>query len=84
MAITNAQIAALPTYTSAEQLKMWQKASIDLAAAGVSYAIAGRQLTRSDAEEVRNMLLFWQSQVNAQTAAADGGGIALAQFGEAQ
>lgn len=80
MAITNADIAALPTYTSAEQLKMWQKASIDVAAAGVSRAINGRTLTTSNAAEIRAMLQFWEQQVFDEGDTS--GGIALVQYGE--
>ncbi len=81
MAISNADIAALPTYTSAEQLKMWQKASIEIAAAGVSRTINGRTLTTANGDEVKKMIQFWQQQILDE--ADTSGGLALVRFGEA-
>lgn len=80
MAITTAAIDALPDYSAAQQLKMWKYASVALAS-GESYQINGRTLSRANAEEVRQMIQFWQEQVT-----ADGGddGAALIVFGEPQ
>lgn len=66
MPIQPSDIDALPTYTAAQQLKMWQKASIDLAAAGQSVAINGRTLTRSDAGLVQRMIDYWRQQAYAE------------------
>jgi hypothetical protein len=61
MALSPAQIDALPTYTAAQQLKMWQRASIEVSTAGVSYAVNGRSLNRSHAAEILSMLQYWES-----------------------
>lgn len=82
MAITNAAIAALPTYSAAEQLKLWQKASVDLASAGISYAINGRTLTRNDWQAVKDAIAFWTEQVQIESGDF-GGTVALAQFADA-
>jgi len=81
MPLTPTQIDALDNYSDGQQLKMWKLASIELAAAGVSYAINGRSLTRNDAEEVRKMIEFFEARINADSSDASGG-IALVQYGE--
>jgi hypothetical protein len=55
-----------------------------LAASGVSYAVNGRSLTRSDGKEVREQIAFWEQRVADEDAGANGGGIVLVKFGEAQ
>jgi hypothetical protein len=85
MPVTNAQIAALPTYTAAEQLKVWQKASIDLAMTGQSMGGDGRMLTRADAGRVAEMISFWTEQVALESAGSDcPAGVALVVRGERQ
>jgi hypothetical protein len=81
MPISNADIAALPTYTSVEQLKMWQKASIDLAANGSAYTISGRSLTKANGAEVQNMIQYWAEIVAAEQAGAGGYGNVLVTLG---
>ena len=87
MALTPAQIdaaiAANGSYTSAQHLWMWQRASIELAASPKSYSLNGRQLTRNDAEEIRAMIDYWQQQVTAEAAGESGNGNVLVRFGEA-
>lgn len=46
-----------------DSLAAWKKASIALAT-GKSYQINGRSLTRANASEIKDMLLFWQNEVN--------------------
>lgn len=46
-----------------ESLTAWKKASLALAT-GKAYQIDGRSITRAHASEVKEMLLFWQNEVN--------------------
>jgi hypothetical protein len=81
MPLTPSQIDALPTYTAAQQLKMWQRASIEVAGNGQSSAVNGRQLNRSNADEILKMIVHWQEQVEAEAAGEYGGGNVLVRFG---
>lgn len=81
MAVSTSDIDDIPDYSSANQLKCWKKASVDLALSGESYAVNGRHLSRADAEEVRKMILFWEERVQSE-AAGEYGMIALVQRGE--
>lgn len=55
------------TLTQAEtQLANWIAASISVAK-GQSYSIAGRALTRANAEEIRKQIIFWDRQVKRLT-----------------
>jgi hypothetical protein len=57
--------------TAQTQLDTWYAASLTLAA-GKSTQIGDRMLRMEDAEEVRNMIAFWESRVaaiKAQTSA---------------
>lgn len=84
MALTPDEIDALPTYTSAQHLKMWQRADIELAQAGVSYAVQGRTLTRNDADKVRAQINYWAEQVASESAGEAGSGNVLVRFGQEQ
>ena len=53
------------------QLAAWEAASLALAA-GKSYSIGDRSLTRNDAVEVRSMISYWQRKVDTLTARASG------------
>ena len=57
------------------QLDAWMAASLAVASSQ-SYRIGDRMLTRADAIEIRNWVIYWQGQVNALTAAAATGGVA--------
>lgn len=46
-----------------DSLAAWKKASMALALSK-SYQINGRMLTRANASEIKDMLLFWQNEVN--------------------
>ena len=51
------------TLTQAEaQLALWLAAD-QAVAAGQSYTISGRTLTRADAREIRGNIVFWDKQV---------------------
>lgn len=83
MPVSTSDIDGIPDYTPAHQLKMWNKASIDVASAGISHAINGRVVTRANAKEIADMIKFWEDRV----AAADTesfGGLAIVQYGERQ
>lgn len=55
------------TLTNAEtQLANWLTASTKVAQ-GQSYSIAGRALTRADAESIRKQIIFWDRQVKRLT-----------------
>ena len=49
--------------TAQTHLDAWE-ACDQAIAVGKSYTIGNRQLTRADAEEVRNMVTYWQRVVN--------------------
>lgn len=83
MAITPAQIDAMPDYTSAQMLKLWRKAQVDVATAGTSTVFNGRTLVRSDAEEIRKQIVFWQGQA-IQDANPGQGMTSLSQFNPPQ
>ena len=73
------------TLTEAQaQLAAWEAASLALAG-GKEHSIGDRRIRLEDGPEVRAMIGFWQSRVNALTAAASGvpagsGGYAVADF----
>ena len=51
------------TQTQAEtNLSAWLAAS-EAVASGQSYSIAGRTLTRADADQVQSMITFWDNKV---------------------
>jgi len=56
---------ALTLAISEAQLDLWVAASTAVAA-NQSYTIGDRALTRADAKEVREMIVFWQGQCLAQ------------------
>lgn len=68
--------------TATEHRDAWLAADTAIAV-GKSYTIGNRQLTRSDSEEVKKMLTYWQSRVKSLTAAANGmknPGVAVARW----
>lgn len=54
-----------------EHLDAWTAADLALASAG-SYTIGNRQLTRVNAQEVRNHITYWQRAVRTLTASESG------------
>ena len=51
------------TLTQAQtQLALWMAADTAVAT-GQAYSIGGKSLTRADAKEIRNNIVFWDAQV---------------------
>ena len=48
------------------KLTAWMSAD-DAVASGQSYSISGRSLTRADASEIRDNIIFWDKQVKRLT-----------------
>jgi len=55
------------------QLALWIAADTAVAT-GQSYSVGGRQLTRADAREIRETIIFWDSQVRRLSSAETSGG----------
>lgn len=55
------------------QLDLWIAADTAVAT-GQSYTIGGRSLTRADAAEIRNNIIFWDSQVQRLSSSETSGG----------
>ncbi|HNQ00722.1 MAG TPA: DUF6148 family protein [Syntrophales bacterium] len=55
------------------QLALWIAADTAVAT-GQSYSVGGRQLTRADAAEIRNNIIFWDSQVRKLSSSETSGG----------
>lgn len=80
MSLTNAEIAAIPTYTDAEHLKLVDLAITTVLASGTAVGINGRSVTRSDLPELYEAKAIIEARINA---ASSGDGIALITFDEA-
>lgn len=73
---------AMTQSTAQAHLDAWEAADLAIAS-GKSYTINGRQLTRADAQEVRDQITYWQRVVNRFAADAAGNtspGVRLAKF----
>jgi hypothetical protein len=77
MAISNADIAALPTYTDAELLILYRWALAN-GAAGTTRAINGRSVTFASVDELRKSIEWLESRVNSSS----NDGMALITFDE--
>lgn len=82
MAISNSDIAAIPTYTDAELLTLTRKAIVDVLAGGQAYGVQGRQFTRADLAELYSTVQLLEQRINAAADTADG--TALIRWGDAQ
>ena len=82
MSITNADIAALPTYTDAELLSLYRWGLANNAA-GQQRTINGRSVTFPTQTELLKTIEWLEGRVES-AGDGEGGNIALAQFGEAQ
>jgi hypothetical protein len=80
MAISNADITALPSYTDAELLKLYRSALAN-GWAGTSRTINGRSITFAGPKELRDTIQWLETRINDASDDA-GGGLALVQFGE--
>ena len=65
-------MAGITLIQAEEQLTAWLAAST-ATATGQSYSIAGRSLTRADADQIRNQIKFWDNYVKRLS----GGGIRM-------
>lgn len=66
-------MAGITAAQADEQLALWLAASTAVAA-GQSYSIAGRTLTRVDATEIRNMIDYWNAKATTLGNSASGRG----------
>jgi len=91
VALTPAQIDALPDYTNAQMVKLHRSALVDLAGAGPdgSVAVAGRQYTLRDTDQLRASLRYFEDLARADAEAAAiangdpaAGGCLISRFGE--
>lgn len=81
MAITSSDIAALPTYTDTELLKLYRWALAN-GAAGTERSIAGRAIKFPDVETIFATIERLEQRI-AETANTEGAGIVLGEFGDA-
>jgi hypothetical protein len=65
-----AKFATANSYTAAEMLALWTETSAQIAATGVSYAIAGRSFACADPDAAMRSIAFWESRVNQDEAPA--------------
>lgn len=72
--------SAVQTFTDAELLILYRNALAAIAT-GQAVSIGGRQLTRANLADVRDMIEWLESRTNAST---EGGNTALGVFGEPQ
>ncbi len=79
MAITKAQIAAIPDYTDAEMVKLCKLGLTQIQGGSQSYSINGRTFTRANLKDLEAHLTFWEERV-AAAASSTGTNIALAEF----
>jgi hypothetical protein len=80
MAISSADIAALPDYTDAQLLKLYRWALAN-GAAGTSRSINGRAITFPALPSLLSAIEWLEERVQAASDGT-GGSIALVQFGE--
>lgn len=80
MAVTNADIAAIPTYTDAELLSLARSQIVQILASGQAYGIDGRSLTRTDLPKIQQFIEWIEARVD-EDESDFGDGIALVQFG---
>jgi hypothetical protein len=80
MAISNADITALPDYTDSELLKLYRSALAN-GWAGTSRTINGRSITFAGPKELRDTIEWLEERINADSTDASGG-IALVRYGE--
>lgn len=59
-------MSAISKAVAEEKLAMWL-AALDKIAAGQSYTINGRSLSRADLSKVQDQIVFWEKRVNRAT-----------------
>lgn len=67
------RMAGITLAQAEAQLTLWLAADTAVAT-GQSYTIGGRQLTRTDAREIRENIVFWDSQVKRLSSSETSGG----------
>jgi hypothetical protein len=83
MAITSADIAALPTLTDAELLKLYRHA-LATGAVGTTITINGRSVAIPPIDQLMKAITWLESRTAAESGADAATGIALISFGEAR
>jgi len=68
--MSGTKFVAANSYTAEEMLALWTEAGAQVAATGVSYAIAGRTLTRANANDINNSIKFWEQRCSVNEAPA--------------
>lgn len=81
MAISIAEIEALPDYTDAHQLKLAKYTLAVIKGGGQARGIDGRMKTEADIAKIEKHIEWLESRINAETAEATSG-IALVRYGE--
>lgn len=79
MAIEKSQIAEIPDYTAAEQLKLTLYHMTQVKTSGVSYSQNGRSYTRANLKELQDDYVFWRGIVDTESSNS-GRNTALADF----
>lgn len=64
-------MAAITLAQAQAHLDAWLAASLAVASAQ-SYEIAGRRLTRADADKIQAQIVYWTAQVSLLTSASNG------------
>lgn len=65
MSITNADIAAIPSYTDAELLIVYRAALVTIGVGNQSVSVQGRTYTRADLKAVQDMITWLEGRVTA-------------------
>jgi hypothetical protein len=83
MSVTAAEIAAVPSYTTAQKIA-WLEAQYMEAARNVGYTINGRTITRQTLQALSDEIARLKEQQQIEAATTQGGGNVLVAFGEEQ
>ena len=77
MALTPAEIDALPDYTAAQQVKLWKNLIAELGSnpESTQQGPNGRGYTLRQLDEASRMLEFWLKRELAEASAASGAGV---------
>jgi hypothetical protein len=81
MPIDPDDIDALPTYTTAQRLKMYRKAEMDILAAGQSYSVEDRQKMSAQLSEIRQAIKDLEAELANEDSTFDNG-FGLIEFGQ--
>lgn len=79
MAISKADIAAIPDYTDGEMVKLCKLALSQILAGSQSYSINGRTFSRANLNDLKKLLAFYEDRVEEATNGSQGN-IALVEF----